>query len=343
MTFSAKHPLGWALTAALCALLGAQGCKKNTPPQTTAPAASGSAAATLSAKGPCGAYASQLCDAAGKESPACAAINTATELMPPDACSAGLKNIKFSTDKLAEKHKKCDELVTKLCAAVGKETESCEMVTTQTKQFPPERCEQMLPKLPEIIAELQKREAANKPLSAEAQATIAGGNAPAFGNAKSSVTIVEFSDFECPYCSRAADVTKQIKDKYGDKVRVVFRQFPLSFHKNAKLAAEAALAANAQGKFWEFHDVLFANQQKLDAASLDEHAKKAGLNMAAFKASLSKHEFAATVDADTKLGEQVAVQGTPTMFINGARVANPTDFAALSAQIDKALSSPTPG
>jgi protein-disulfide isomerase len=211
------------------------------------------------------------------------------------------------------------------------------MVTTQTKQFPPERCEQMLTKLPQIVEELKRQEAANQPLSAESQTLIANGNAPSFGSASARVTIVEFSDFQCPYCSRAASVAKQIKDKYGDKVRFVFRQFPLSFHENAKLAAEAALAANAQGKFWEFHDVLFANQQKLDAASLDEHAKKAGLNLAAFKASLDKHEFAATVDADTKLGEQVAVNGTPTMFLNGARVANPTDFASISTQIDQAL------
>lgn len=310
-----------------------QSCKgKNVPPGGAAP--SGSSA---TGKAACEAYASQLCAAAGKESTTCGAITTTMDLMPADACGAALKNVKFSLDKLGDKRKKCDELVDKLCTAIGKNTETCTMVTAQTKQFPPERCEQMLPKLPQIIEELKKQEAANQPLSSENQALIAAGNAPAFGAASARVTIVEFSDFQCPYCSRAASVAKQIKDKYGDKVRFVFRQFPLSFHDKAKLAAEAALAANAQGKFWEFHDVLFANQQKLDAASLNEHAKTAGLNLAAFKASLDKHEFAATVDADTKLGEQVAVNGTPTMFLNGARVANPTDFAALSTQIDQAL------
>lgn len=339
MSITSKVPVRWALVVALCAFT-APGCKKNVPPGDTAPAGS---AAALGGKGACSAYASQLCDATGKESSTCAAVTTTTALLPASACSAALKEVKYSLDKLSEKRKACDELVSKLCAAVGKETESCQMVTTQTKQFPPERCEQMLPKLPEIVSELKKREEANKPLSSEAQALIAGGSAPTFGSASARVTIVEFSDFECPYCSRAAEVTKQIKEKYGDKVRFVFRQFPLSFHQNAKLAAEASLAANAQGKFWEFHDLLFANQQKLDAASLDEHAKKVGLNMGAFKASLGKHEFAATVDADTKLGEQVSVQGTPTMFINGARVANPTDFAALSAQIEQALGSPSPG
>jgi protein-disulfide isomerase len=263
--------------------------------------------------------------------------------MPPAACGPALKDVKFSLDKLGDKRKKCDELIDKLCTAIGKDTETCQMVTTQTKQFPPERCEQMLPKVPEIIEELKRQEQANQPLSSESQALIVAGNAPSFGAASAKVTIVEFSDFQCPYCSRAASVTKQIKDKYGDKVRFIFRQFPLSFHANAHLAAEAALAANAQGKFWQFHDVLFANQQKLDADSLNEHAQKAGLNVQAFKASLEKHEFAATVDADQKLGEQVAVQGTPTMFLNGARVGNPTDFASLSAEIDAALAKPGPG
>jgi protein-disulfide isomerase len=336
MPTSSKRSQCGALLVTLVALCFASGCKKNVPPDQSAPAGS---AAAASGKAACGAYASQLCEATGKESPTCAAVTTTTDLLPASACSAALKEVKYSLTKLGEKRKACDELVTKLCDAIGKETESCKMVTTQTQQFPPERCEQMLPKLPEIVTELKKREEANKPLGAEAQALIAGGNAPAFGSAGAKVTIVEFSDFECPYCSRAADVTKQIKEKYGDKVRFVFRQFPLSFHKNAKLAAEASLAANAQGKFWQFHDLLFANQQQLDAASLNEHAKKAGLNMVAFKASLDKHEFAATVDADTQLGEQVSVQGTPTMFINGARVANPTDFDALSAEIDKALGS----
>ncbi|MET0286302.1 MAG: thioredoxin domain-containing protein, partial [Polyangiales bacterium] len=153
----------------------------------------------------------------------------------------------------------------------------------------------------------------------------------------SKVTIVEFSDFQCPFCSRAADATHKVKEKYGDKVRFVFRQFPLSFHKDAHTAAEASLAANAQGKFWEYHDKLFANQQKLDRASLDGYAKELGLNVEKFKKSLDSKEFGAAVDGELKMGEEVAVQGTPTMFLNGARIADPTNFDAISAQIEEAL------
>jgi protein-disulfide isomerase len=128
-----------------------------------------------------------------------------------------------------------------------------------------------------------------------------------------------------------------LKAKYGDKVHFVFRQFPLSFHQNAHISAEASLAANAQGKFWEFHDKLFANQQKLDRESLEGYAKELGMNVADFKKALDDKTYAAAVDAEQKLGEEVAVDGTPTMFMNGKRVTNPTDLAELSKEIDAAL------
>jgi protein-disulfide isomerase len=164
-----------------------------------------------------------------------------------------------------------------------------------------------------------------------------GTNIPAFGPADAKVTIVEFSDFQCPFCSRAATAVHTVKEKYSDKVRFVFRQFPLSFHQNAHLSAEAALAANAQGKFWEFHDKAFANQQKLDRASLEGYAKDIGLNVAEFKKALDDKTYAPTVDAELKLGEEVAVDGTPTMFLNGKRVSNPSDTTELSKEIDEAL------
>ena len=218
-------------------------------------------------------------------------------------------------------------------------------MTTETKKFPPEKCKMMMEHLSEVTAELQRMEEANQPLSAETQVAISQGGAVAFGPANAKVQIVEFSDFECPYCSRAATVVHQIKEKYGDRVRFTFRQFPLPMHPNAKLASEAALAANSQGKFWEFHDRLFKNQKQLDRAGLEEQAKQAGLNMPAFKKSLDDHKFAATIDTDVKLGEKAQVSGTPSMFINGARVANPTSFEAVAEMIEAALKGqgPVPG
>jgi len=325
----------------LFAIALASGCNKpKHKAKTAAPAASGSAgvAAAAAAKGPCQKYAATLCEKAGKESESCQALTASAEILSPAACTAGLKDIAYSVKKLGEANKSCEELVTKLCTEIGPTTETCNMVKTQTKSFPQSRCKSMLEHIPEIMADLKKMEAANAPLAPELAANMTKGNAGAFGPADAKVTVVEFSDFQCPYCSRAATAVDQIKEKYGTRVRFVFRQFPLPMHQNARGAAEAALAANAQGKFWEFHDKMFQNQSKLERADLEGFAKDVGLDVAAFKKALDSKTYAADVDADMKLGESVAVNGTPTMFINGARVQNPTSFEAISAQIDGALS-----
>ncbi len=287
----------------------------------------------------CEDYAARICkESGGDESPGCAQIKGATELMPPEACAAGLANVDFTIKKLGEKRAKCDELTKKLCGDLGKETETCKMVETHTKTFPPDRCEMMLSRYDEVLADLKKQEAKNQPLAADKQALIAtGADAPAFGPADAKVTIVEFSDFQCPFCSRAATASEEVKKKYGDKVRFVFRQFPLSFHQDAHLAAQASLAANAQGKFWEFHDKLFQNQRALTRTDLETYAKDLGLNVVTFKKALDDKTFAAEVDAEMKMGEAVGVDGTPTMFLNGKRVSNPTDFAAISGETDAAL------
>jgi protein-disulfide isomerase len=323
---------------------GLAACKK---PGASAGGPSGSSSAEPG-KTPeqCTSYATRLCDkAGGPDSPTCQSIKTTTDLMPPEACAAGLKDLDYSVKKLASGHKVCDELVAKLCEAVGPDTQSCQLVTTETKKFPVERCKMMLEHLPEVTSELKRMEEGNLPLNAETQAAIVQGGAVTFGPATSKVQIVEFSDFQCPYCSRAATVVHQIKEKYGTRVHFTFRQFPLPMHPNARVASEAALAANSQGKFWEFHDRLFKNQNQLDRAGLEEQAKQAGLNMAAFKKSLDEHKFADTIDTDMKLGEMAQVSGTPSMFINGARVANPTSFEAVSEMIEAALKGqgPAPG
>ena len=188
-----------------------------------------------------------------------------------------------------------------------------------------------------MLAGLKKQEDKNKPLSPEVQAKLTEGNPPEFGKKDSKVVVVEFSDFQCPYCSRAATTVHDIKQKYADKVLFVFRQYPLSFHENAHASAEASLAAHAQGKFWELHDKMFENQRKLDRAALDGYAKDVGLNVAEFKKALDDKKYKDAVDAELKLGEEVAVDGTPTMFINGKRVANPTSTEEVSKAIDEAL------
>ncbi len=292
---------------------------------------------------PCEELSKKLCAEAGEESSTCAAGQSTFPLLADEACRTGLTEFATTKEKLKARSGKCEELIEALCSKLGKETETCKMVTEQTRLFPAERCVSMLAHVDEIVADLnQQAEAeriASMPLNPEQQALIAGKDAPSFGPADAKVTVVEFSDFQCPYCSRAAQVTTQVKAKYGDKIRFVFRQFPLSFHQNAQGAAEAALAAHAQGKFWEFHDKMFENQSALDRSSLEGYASGLGLNMNQFKQELDAEHHAARVKSDLELGSQVAVQGTPTMFVNGKRVSNPTDFDDVARAIDEALGS----
>lgn len=294
---------------------------------------------TKTAGGPCEQLAKKLCDKAGDSSATCTNAKATLNLLSDAACNQGVKDFSSTEAKLKEQGKKCDELTTKLCAGVGPETETCKMVTEKTKSFPPDQCEQMLAHVTEIVDDLKKQESANQPLNAEQMATIAAADAPSFGPKDSKVTIVEFSDFQCPYCSKAAEVTAKIKEKYGSKVHFVFRQYPLSFHQSAEGAAQAALAANEQGKFWEYHDQMFKNQTKLSREDLETYAKDVGLNVTKFKADLDANKHLERVKADMKMGNDVAVQGTPTMFLNGKRISNPTDFDAVSKDIESALGS----
>jgi len=285
----------------------------------------------------CDDYSTKLCELVGAESPTCASVKASTKLMPPAACAAGLGNMAYSTEQLASLRKVCDELVTKLCAEIGAETATCKMVSEKTKSFPADRCSQMMENYPQVLTQLKQMEDANKPLTADKRHSIELATTAAFGPDQAKVTLVEFSDFECPFCSRAANVLTQVKEKYSDKVRVVFRHFPLSFHKNAHLASQASMAAGDQGKFWEYHDLMFANQKQLDRASLEGYAKKLGLKMGVFKKALDSEAHKGTVDGDMQLGQTVAVSGTPTMFLNGARIQNPTDFTVVSKAIEEAL------
>ena len=291
------------------------------------------------AKTVCDSYADALCDKVGEKGPDCQAVRTVSKLLPDDLCKAGMeeKAMAATLAKVELARKDCTDLATKLCTDLGDETESCKMVREQTPNFPPQRCTTMMERYDEVLADLKKREEANKPLDEEKQATISKDALATFGPTDSKVTIVEFSDFQCPFCSRAADAVTEIKKKYGDKVHFVFRQFPLSFHKDAHLAAQAALAAGEQGKFWEYHDKLFENQRALSREDLEKYAKELKLDLAKFKKALDKGEYKDEVDADLKLGETVAVSGTPTMFLNGKRISNPTDTAAVSKAIDEAL------
>jgi protein-disulfide isomerase len=141
---------------------------------------------------------------------------------------------------------------------------------------------------------------------------------PSRGPADAKVTIVEFSDFQCPYCSRAHDTVEEVMRTYAGKVKLVFRHMPLvQIHPQAFKAAEASNCAHDQGKFWEFHDVLFKNQQALGPDQLKQYAQQMGLDAAKFNACLDGGGKADQVRADMKDAETAGVQGTPAFFVNG--------------------------
>jgi protein-disulfide isomerase len=132
------------------------------------------------------------------------------------------------------------------------------------------------------------------------------------------VTIVEYSDFQCPYCIRLTNTLKQVAEEYPDDVRIVFKHFPLAMHQRAKPASEAVLAAHAQGKGWEMHDVVFDNARNLTDEDLIKYAEQVGVpDIAKFKSDLTSHVFAAKIDADMKQGQTFGVGSTPSFFING--------------------------
>jgi protein-disulfide isomerase len=135
------------------------------------------------------------------------------------------------------------------------------------------------------------------------------------------VQIIEFSDFECPFCLRANPTITQLLKTYGDRVRLVYRHYPLPNHPNARPAAEASACANEQGLFWEYHDRLFANQSRLSPADLKQHAAELGLDSAKFNACVDSRRFQKDVEEDMAAGARLGVSGTPHFFING-RVLN---------------------
>ena len=216
-------------------------------------------------------------------------------------------------------------------------------------QLPPEvTMDQVKPEIVKMLTEQAKRDRAQalfgelkskadvQTLLPEKRAEVAA-TGPAKGADGAPITIVEFSDFQCPFCSKANVSVNEVLKAYEGKVKLVFRHFPLSFHAEAPKAAEASLCAEDQKKFWEYHDKLFANQSALKVEDLKKHAADLGLDTARFNECLDSGKKAELVKKDMEEGEKVGVTGTPAFFINGIMLSGAVPAEEFKSIIDAEL------
>jgi protein-disulfide isomerase len=244
----------------------------------------------------------------------------------------------------------CHDLQAKLCGDLGDEA-ACDWARDNLlSRFPPEGCTEVMEgRYAELLGyvrqrqdQIRREEAQKKPLPGEVARKIATeGSPPAFGPVDARVVMVEFSDFQCPYCQRAGRAVERLRARYSGVIRFVFRQYPLpaDTHPQADLCAQAALAAHAQDRFWDYHDLMFEEQPRLREGRpvLEELAEKIGLEMTAFRAALDGQQFRGTIDQEKALGEEAFVNGTPSIFIDGRRVKDPYSAASMSQEINDAL------
>jgi protein-disulfide isomerase len=167
--------------------------------------------------------------------------------------------------------------------------------------------------------------------------TVSAGTSPAKGQASAPIELIEFADFQCPYCLAASPTVKRVLDTYGDRIRFVYRNYPLANHPQARPAAEAAQCANEQGQFWPYHDRLFGEPGKLSDGDLKQTAASLGMDAAKFNKCVDEHKYRGVVDADAQAGNEAGVTGTPAFFINGRLLSGAQPFDAFKRVIDEEL------
>jgi protein-disulfide isomerase len=195
------------------------------------------------------------------------------------------------------------------------------------------------------VAVLEKKVAAVPPAVAAAARPqidpnkvydIPTGKSPVKGPADAPITMVEFSDFQCPFCARATPLIDQVLQTYPKEVKFVYKEFPLPMHPNAMPASRAAVAAQRQGKYWEMHDKLFANQHALQPDNLKQYAQEIGLDVAKFEKDMASPDVQQQINEDMQLARQSSVRGTPTLFLAGKRVQN-RSLPGIKQMVDEAM------
>jgi protein-disulfide isomerase len=190
-----------------------------------------------------------------------------------------------------------------------------------------------------LIADLQKAGAPVRVLFEPPRQQVAvAATDPSLGGASAPVTVIEFSDFQCPFCQSVSPTLKRVRQTYGDKVRIVWKDFPLTqIHPQAFKASEAAHCAGEQGKYWEYHDRLFANQQALQPDDLKKHASDLGLDSAKFTTCFDTSKYGDRVREGVALGSRLGVSSTPTLYINGRMLSGAQPYETFVAVIDEEL------
>lgn len=183
--------------------------------------------------------------------------------------------------------------------------------------------------LAEISKLMDASPKAHRPKLLEDAVKIDVAGAPVKGPEDARITLVEFSDFECPYCFAAVAQVEQIMAAYPKDVKLIYKQFPLDMHPHARMAAEASLAAKDQGKFWEMYQILFKNSRHLSPENIAMWAKEIGLDMNKFEADIASGKYKATIEKDIKDGDAAGVYGTPAFYINGKQYNGEVTLAAL--------------
>lgn len=169
------------------------------------------------------------------------------------------------------------------------------------------------------------------------QVSLDLSGSPTRGQENAPITIIEFSDYQCPFCARSVGTVKQVMDAYPDKVRWVFKNFPLPIHPDAPLAHKAAIAAGEQGKYWEMHDLIFENQKSMKREHLLTFAQKLKLDLAKFTAALDAPSSPAIISRDMEEGKRIGINGTPTFLINGRGIVGAQPYAAFDQIIQEEL------
>jgi protein-disulfide isomerase len=284
----------------------------------------------------CERWLAEVCRRTGGKSETCETIQLSIELLTPDACAVALAAPAFLDERMKVHARACQDLRDRLCSDLGARTRSCKTAREQSKSFTPERCLKMLGGYAQTRSQLAAQNDAYR-VSKEVATRLASGDAPSRGPSQAKLQLVAFVDFENRFCAQGAAVWRELEAQYGEQLRVVVRMFPLPDNPHARLAAEAALAAHAQGKFWEMHDLLLANQTKLERPALEHYASQLHLDLRAFKTALDRHTYAPAIDADLAIAKELSLVAMPTVYLNGERMLNGVDRELLVDAADEFL------